>query len=199
MSALVRRTFASGTAVAALILCCHARAVAAPPPKQVIVVNTAREPVPVVGTITGAVTAAIAPSKEPFQQDVSVLVDAGVLSNTSSFLVPGHQRLVLEYASGNTRVDDKELVRVNVATTAGGVSVTHTLAPDVVRRDFDAPTTDDFIVTYGQTVRIYADPGTQVSVTATRSENAEITPTFFQLAVSGYLVNCGTTPSCPIP
>ncbi len=197
MSAMACRIFASGTTVAALILCCHAGAAAAPP-KEVIVVNTAAEPVPVVGSITGAVTAAIAPSKEPFQQDVSVLVDAGVLSNTTSFLVPGDKRLVLEYASGSTRVDDKELVRVNVATTVGGVLVTHTLAPDLVRRDFDAPTNDDFIVTYGHTVRIYADPGTQVSVTATRSENAEITPTFFRLAVSGYLVNCGTTPGCPI-
>ncbi|HEY8241359.1 MAG TPA: hypothetical protein VIH35_07930 [Kiritimatiellia bacterium] len=192
---MVRRVFASGIVIAALILSCQA----APLPNEVIVVNAATQPVPVVGTITGAVTAAIAPSREPFQKDVSVMVDAGVLSNTSTFLVPGDKRLVLEYASGSTRVDDKELVRVNIATTAGGVSVTHTLAPDMVRRDLDVPTQDDFIVTYGQTVRIYADPGTQVTITATRSEIAEITPTFFQLAVSGYLVNCGAAPGCPIP
>ncbi len=199
MSAMVRRALVSATAVAGFVLGCQTGALAAPPPKEVIVVNTSAEPVPVVGTLSGAVTAAIAPSKEPFQQDVSVLVDAGALSNTASFLVPLGKRLVLEYASGNTRVDDKELVRVNVATTAGGSSVTHTLAPEVIHRDFEAPTTDDFIVTYGQTIRIYADPGTQVSVTATRSENAEITPTFFQLALSGYLVSCGTAPGCPIP
>ena len=197
MSAIVRKIFVSGMGVAVLIVCV-AGAAAAPPDRDVVVVNTPAQPVPVVATITGPVTAAITPSKEPFQQDVSVLVDAGVLSNTVSFAVPSGKRLVLEYVSGNTRVDDQELVRVNILTTAGGVSATHTLAPIVFHRPFEAPTHADFIVTYGQTVRIYADPGTQVSVMATRSENAEITATFFQLALSGYMVNCGTSPGCPI-
>lgn len=136
---------------------------------------------------------------QPFQRDVSVEVVSGSLSGSVSFTVPEDRRLVIEYVSGSVRVSDEELVRVNVRTTVGGEDVTHTIPNHVYRRDFDPPTTDDFIVTYGQVVRIHADPGTQVRVTATRSENAEVTPTFFALAMSGRWIGCGTSPGCPLP
>jgi hypothetical protein len=167
----------------------------------VTIINTPDQPVPVTGSVTipAGVVATIAPVRMPFHQDVSVSVPAGTPQSSVTFAVPAGYRLVIEYASGSTRVSDKELVRVNISTDVAGVFAQHTLANQLYRRDFaDPATSDDFIVTWGQPVRIYADPGSNVRVTATRSENAEITPTFFQLAVSGYLEACGSAPGCPI-
>lgn len=156
----------------------------------------------VAGSLLGAVALTTCTGPETtvhaFQRDVSVEVASGDLSGSVSFDVPEDRRLVIEYVSGSTRVADEELVRVTVRTTEGDEGVTHTVPNHVYRRDFDSPTTDDFIVTYGQTVRIHADPGTQVRVTATRSENAEVTPTFFELAMSGRWVECGPGPGCPL-
>lgn len=161
--------------------------------KDVRVVNAPDEPVPITGKVL------LGPSKEVFQRDVSIEVPAGSLSHGTTFSVPSGKRLVMEFVSGSTRVDAAELVRVNVRTTAAGEVVSHTVAPSVYRRELPAGITPDFIVTFAQSLRLYADPGTTVTVTATRSENQEITPTFFALAVSGYLVDCGPSPGCPIP
>lgn len=137
--------------------------------------------------------------RHPFQRDVSVLVPAGSLSASSGFQVPAGQRLVIELVTGFTRVHVAELVRLTVATQAGSGVVVHHVAPSVYRRELPPGVAPDFMVTFSQPVRIYADPGTQVTVTAARSENAEITPTFFALSLSGYLVDCGPAPGCPIP
>lgn len=176
---------------------------------EVTVANTPAQPVPVTVISPNPVpvtvispnpvpVAVMSPVRSPFQQNVSVSIPAGIPSNTVSFAVPAGFRLVIEYVSGSVRVSDKELVRVNVSTSASGASANHTIPNNVYRRDFEEPTSDDFIVTYGQSLKLYADPGSTVFVTATRSENAEITPTFFALALSGYLVECGPTPGCPI-
>ena len=156
---------------------------------EVTVGNTLAQPVPV---------NVISPVRSPFQQNVSVSIPAGSLSGSVSFAVPAGFRLVVEYVSGSVRVSDKELVRVNIATSVSGTSVSHTIANNVYRRDFEAPVGDDFIVSYGQSLKLYADPGSTVSVTATRSENGEITPTLFALSLSGYLVDCGPVPGCPV-
>jgi hypothetical protein len=161
--------------------------------KDVRVVNAPDEPVPVKGKVH------IAPSRQVFQKDVSVEVPAGTLTAATTFAVPAGKRLVLEFVSGSTRVDVSELVRVNVLTTAGGDFVSHTVAPSVYRRELAAVAHQDFIVSFSQSLRLYADPDSTVTVTATRSENEEITPTFFALAVSGYLVDCGAAAGCPIP
>jgi hypothetical protein len=139
-------------------------------------------------SLAAAADAAPRPRKTPFQRDVSISVPAGTLAGSTSFTVPAGRRLVLEYASGSTRVHVSELVRVEIRTTAGGATVTHVVPPSVYRREFEGTVNPDFVVGFGQALRIYADPGTTVTVLAVRSENAEITPSFFQLAVSGHLV-----------
>ncbi len=166
---------------------------------EVTVVNTPAAPVPVTVISPNPLPVVVmSPVRSPFQQNVSVSIPAGSLSNTVSFSVPSGFRLVIEYVSGSVRVSDKELVRVNVATSVSGTTVNHTIANNVYRRDFEAPTGDDLIVTYAQSLKLYADPGSTVVVTATRSENGEITPTLFALSLSGYLVECGAGPGCPI-
>lgn len=91
---------------------------------------------------------------------------------------------------------------MTVATFASEELVEHELAPSVYRRDFegsDPPITPDFQVRFAQPVKLYADPGSTVIVTAIRSENLEVTPTGFAVSLSGYLVDCGSDPDCPIP
>ena len=134
----------------------------------------------------------------PFQRDVAVEIPAGTASGTVTFTVPPERRLVIEYVSGSVRVGELELVRVNVHTTAAGEMVVHTLPNHTYRRDFPPPTMSDLIVTWGQSLRLYGDPGSVVTVMATRSEVGEVSPTYFALSLSGYLVDCGDEPGCPM-
>src|SRR5262249_34831779 len=110
-----------------------------PPSRDVRVINSAAEPVPV----TGVIVAAPAAARQPFQQDVSILVPSGTLSASTTFSVPVGKRLVIELVSGSTRVDAAELLRVNLSTTVGGTTVSHTVPPVVYRREFSSPITPD--------------------------------------------------------
>lgn len=137
-------------------------------------------------------------TRMPFQRDVSIDVPAGSLTANANVNVPPGQRLVLEYISGSVRVAGEELVRVNVVTAVDGQTVQHTLANQTYQRDFDPPIPADRILTWGQPLKLYADPGSTVTIVATRSENQEITPTRFDLGLSGYLLECGSGPGCPL-
>jgi hypothetical protein len=187
------RAMAAGGSL--LIVLAGARDARAADPRDVRVVNGVEEPVPVTGKVKAKLTA----ERQPFQRDVSITVPAGQLTHATSFTVPAGKRLVLEYASGFVGVSVSELVRVNVDTTVGADRVRHTIAPSVYRREFPPDVQADFMMTFGQPLKVYADPGSTVLVMASRSENGWITPTTFSLALSGYLVDCGPAAGCPIP
>jgi hypothetical protein len=140
--------------------------------------------------------------KQPWHRALFIEVPAGSLSANASIAVPSGKRLVIEWVSGTTRVDAAELVRMTLASTASGEFASHEIAPSVYKRDFSSlstPFAPDFIMAFSQSVKIYADPGTTVTIGAIRSENGEITPTGFGFSLSGYLVDCGGNPDCPIP
>lgn len=206
-------------ALAAALLA--AAAAAAPPDRQPVaparprgvpvqVVNDDATPVPVVSTGPSevqvlslpAVQALLLPSKQPFQRGFYIEVPAGGSTAGTEFEVPAGKRLVLEWVGGSTRVSGWENVRLVLSTTASGATVGHDVATNGYRRDFagsSPPLNPDLQVRFGQVVKLYADPGTSVVVQALRSETLEITPTGFAVSVSGYLVDCGDDPACPIP
>lgn len=145
---------------------------------------------------------AAAPAKHPFQRSFFIEVPSGSLSATASFIVPAGKRLVIEFVAGNTRLSDWELVRLTLRTTAGGESAGHELTPNTYRRGFegsDPPVHPDLIIGFSQLVRVYADPGTSVQLTFLRTENREISPAGLAASLSGYLVDCGPDPACPVP
>lgn len=185
---------------------------AAPAPRRprgvpVQVVNDANAAVPVVSTAPSEVhvlslPAVQTPSKVPFQRAFYIEVPAGTLFASTEFGVPAGKRLVLEWVGGSSRVSGWENVRLTVSTTAGGVDADHDVATNGYRREFEGsspPLNADFMVRFGQMVKLYADPGSFVQIAASRSEILEVTPTGFAVSVSGYLVDCGDDPACPLP
>jgi hypothetical protein len=169
-----------------------------PPVRDVRVIN---EPgVHVVNEPT--VNARSLPHKQPFQRSFAIEIPSGTLAASQAFSVPAGKRLVIEWVSGTTRVAATELVRMTLSTTASDEFGVHQIAPSVYKREFpgtEPPITPDFVVAFSQTTKLYADPGSSVGITVIRSEVREITPTVFGVSVSGYLVDCGGDPECPIP
>jgi hypothetical protein len=181
------------TLAVAVLIAATTAASWAEPPHAAVNVRVVNQP---------TVRARLAPTRHPFQRGLYLEVPSGSLSASAQIEVPAGQRLVLEWVSGSTRVDDWELARFTVTTTVGTDLAEHEIAPTVYRRSFegsDPPLTPDFVIAYSQRVQIYADPGTQVTVRVLRSENHELTPTGFLLSLSGYLIDCGDDPGCAIP
>src|SRR5687768_2949088 len=170
------RTIGTAAAGAALLLALvhvPVREAHAADPKDVRVINTEADPVPV----TGLVATREVPSRQPFQRDVSIEVPAGASAHSRSFVVPAGKRLVIEFVSGSTRVHVAELVGLNVLTRVAGETVSHSIEPSVYRRELPPGVQPDFMVTFAQSLRLYADPGSTVTLIAARSENAEILAT----------------------
>ena len=143
-----------------------------------------------------------APAKQPFQREFFIEVPSGAFSASATFTVPVGKRLVIEFVGGTTRLSDWELVRLTLRTTAGGETAGHELAPTTYRRGFegsDPAVNPDLVIGFSQLVRIYADPGTNVHLTFLRTENREISPAGLAASVSGFLVDCGPDPACPVP
>jgi hypothetical protein len=178
------------------------------PPKPVKVVNTPAEPVPVTGTttITGDVTLAPGtsvainnsptvhvgnapdapvpgrdvdnPARQPFQRSMSF---------PASFTVPSGKRLVIEVFSARVsfpepcRLSDLYLVTVTGGQTAFYYHSPTTIEPVLLPR----------AVVVNQQTRIYADPGTSVTVNAERA--CFLGGTFDDYigtaTISGYLVD----------
>jgi hypothetical protein len=180
------------------------------PSVPVRVINGVSRPVPIVSTAPAdvnvlslpAVGSRPAPTRTPFQRGFFIQVPSGTMSASQSFQVPAGKRLVLEFVAGNTRLSDWEYVRLTLWTIAGGESVGHEIAPTTYRRAFegsDPPVNPDLVIGFSQLVKIYADPGSSVSLSFLRTENREAGSAALTASLSGYLVDCGTDPGCPIP
>ena len=159
-----------------------------PPPFDVNVVNT---PLPVTGTVTVGnlgdsplpVRDVDNPARQPVQAraNCSVTIETGCLPTI--YTVPAGKRLVIEYASMDANVPAGELAQLAIATRTGGETVEHAfpLTPPSVA--FSAGRAANV----GQQVRLYADPGTSVVVTGSRSGFGS--PASFIFTISGHLVD----------
>jgi len=124
--------------------------------KQVVVVNEDDEAIPV--RVVGR------DPFQPFQRPFSLEWPDGQDLVTSTYTVPAGKRLVIEYASLSAYLQaEGQSMFVRILTTAGGASAFHNLA---VQKQEDYGVLKQFSAAH--LVRIYADPGSTVQVSAGR-------------------------------
>jgi len=179
---------------------------------EVRVVNTT--PIPVTGTVSGTVglapgasvvvsnTAAnpvkvtsVASAPQPFQYgglcNVTGAGSFGLSCIIPSFTVPAGKLLVIEYASAGGCVPAGQIVRLNIGTSVTGLyafSIFHDLTPTPPASTPTATSACNGAGTSrtmsGQTVRLYASPGTSVSLSLAR--NADVGSGNFDAQISGH-------------
>lgn len=120
-------------------------------------------------------------ARQPVQAAVSCVVDEGSGCLRVIYTVPSGKRLVIEYASMKTKLEDAHISRMTIHTTIGGEEITHYLTPTPPTPLVDTETS------VGQELRLYADPGTSVLVSGTpfNSDGSN----GFAFTISGYLVD----------
>jgi hypothetical protein len=122
-------------------------------------------------------------ARRAFQREV--FIPLGGRNNTSSFTVPGGKRLVIEYVSASGNVPFGQNLLFALKTCVNDSCAVHFLVPS--RFTFARVTTPDGeLIRTRQWMRVYADGGTEVMVSARRSGNwggGSAT-----LSISGYLV-----------
>ena len=143
-------------------------------PATVIVGNPAGNPVWVRG---------VNDARQPFHE--SVVLNLGVDdSNESGFIfVPPGKRLVIEYASADALMPVGQRMKIFIRTTLSGNPRDHFL---VLYRQGAMSGFDN--LTAGQEVRLYADPGTSVTIQAVRLASTGSGMTA-KVTISGYFVD----------
>jgi len=131
-------------------------------PTPVIIQNPTTNPAP--ATIVNPADIAKAEGiQHPYQVNVRCQWKGGNgCDQIDPVKAPATQRLVIEYASGLCVMDvGLQVAGVDIQTTAGGVIATHQLTVvdpvGVTRGGFPH-------VSFGQTVRLYVDPNTNVNI-----------------------------------
>jgi hypothetical protein len=123
---------------------------------RVVVVNGPTQAVPV--QVVGKVAA------QPFQHQFALDWPDGTGLATGSYVVPAGKRLVIEYASMSAYLQpDGQSMFVRIVTTVAGGDAFHNLA---VQKQEDYGVLKQFGAAH--LVRIYADPGSSVRVSAGR-------------------------------
>lgn len=164
-----------GTVVALGVLALAAPGLAQGNAKDVVVVNDASQAVPV-RVVDRQVST---PWQHAFRLDWADSVDFA----SSSYQVPADKRLVIEYGSFFVYLPSSgQTVFVRIRTTIGGSTLLHTVAVQSrgdygVLKQFEA----------AHLVKIYADPGSTVTVSAGRLPAVETAGGFMTL--SGLLVD----------
>jgi hypothetical protein len=134
------------------------------------------------------------PARHPFQATAACTIDPGNIFCLNEFPVPANQLLVIETVSGFITVPPGQ-------TAFHPLNVTQEPTNGV---SFFIPAT--FVVNDGtnlrfavtQSMRAYAFPGTNVVGVPSRS--APLTGSGTAITtISGYLVDCGPGPGCPLP
>ena len=134
------------------------------------------------------------PARRPFQASTLCTINPGDVFCLNEFAVPANQLLVIETVSAIVNVPSGQTgwhaINVNHEPTNG---VSFFMPATLISND---GTTLSFAVT--QPMRAYAFPGTNVVGVASRSaprtgSGSAIT------TISGYLVDCGPGPGCPLP
>jgi hypothetical protein len=148
--------------------------------KDVVVVNTAAQPVPttVQGTVQTAVQGTVQtsivgtvsvkdvdhPARQPFADIKAISFDDGEAQDNTEFdPVPAGKRLVIETVTVRTQAAAGQIWDVTMFVTTNGLPIAHTLELSTFQTLGDID-----IRTATLPVRFYADPGTQVTVHAHR-------------------------------
>jgi hypothetical protein len=176
--------------------------------KDVIVANTAANPVPttIQGTlpaISGNVAVTNTPSvnvaslptvlvqsrdepaRQPFQRFGSFEIEAPAFGGNDSFTVPAGKRLVIEYVSfrSNILTGANQIVSFSLGNQGGGSIGGFGFVPQT--------TIDSAVSTTGyiahESLRAYCDPGTNVSITAIR--NSTVGSDTVSYTITGFFVN----------
>jgi hypothetical protein len=165
----------SGVVAAAVVLLMFAGAgsAAAVVLQRVLVTNTAAAPVQARDVDRAA--------QEPFQKNFRMAFDPGQLGTSATFTVPNRKRLVLEYVSGNFATENGMIVIFSVTTTVAQVTADHRVVLDPQGAAGGLPAS----FTGAQELRLYADPGTTVTLYSGRQQGGTGGGS---AAVSGYLV-----------
>jgi hypothetical protein len=146
------------------------------PGSSVLVGNPASNPVPIMD-----VNHAMQPVQAGFV-NFSIL-NGQIFGFTTLYTVGASKRLVIEYVSIYCSLPANQVLSGFVATVVGGVSAAH-LVPNSPAAIVPQPITT---ANAGGPVRLYADPGTSVSVQASRQDNVGLVICF--ASFSGQLVN----------
>jgi hypothetical protein len=122
------------------------------------------------------------PARQPFStfQTCSTNANGGTQTCTATFNIPANKELVIEYVNILCfGFGSPNPARSTITTTAGGSSVPYRF----LRGDPSPIFNNEF--QSNALVRIYADPGTTVTLTGTQNGNGST----FQFSLSGYYVN----------
>lgn len=169
---------ASGFAILgiALLLVSPPVSHAVPSDKDVRVINTTLEPVPVVN---------INDAGQPFQTSASATQLNSNVSSVNITTVPAGKRLVIEFISFTAQVppgQNAEIMQIStISGPVGGVS--HQL----LIHEQPQAVIGDSIFRAVQHLRLYANPGTTVSALFRRNTGAGNAT--YGVTISGYLVN----------
>jgi hypothetical protein len=146
---------------------------------NVKVTNTASNPVPTRDVDN--------PAQQPFQQDSVLSTPDGLLGADDTFTVPDGKRLVIEFVSFQGSWPAGQATTrlfIGVCNSGGGTCQTRFFFAAISQGpDFGGAA----LFTASSPTRLYADPGTEVTVSVRR--NAATGEGLANVALSGYLVN----------
>jgi hypothetical protein len=130
----------------------------------------------------------IDPATEAFQAKASCDLGGGSGCTSDLFTVPLGKRAVVEYASVIASLPVDTGVRASVRATLDSVEVEHHLYSSVVS---PVPILGGTrVMTAGQVVRVYADPGTTIRMTGgTLGSPTPGINAFVEFSISGHLVD----------
>ena len=126
------------------------------------------------------------PAQQPFQRELDAHFTPGSSSATDSLTVPAGKRLVIEFASETVNLPTGQHMWLRIQTTANGSTNQFTLMPSLVCPC--GADSSDFLAG-NQQVRLYADPGTTVSIVANLLLSTANTNTGADVVMSGHYVN----------
>jgi hypothetical protein len=134
------------------------------------------------------------PARRPFQATAGCTIDPGNIFCLNTFVVPANKLLVVETVSGFVTVPPGQTAHHGLNTShEPSNTVSFFMPATFVQND---GTNLRFAVT--QSMRAYAFPGTHVVGIGSRS--APFTGSGSAITtISGYLVDCGPGPGCPLP
>ena len=145
---------------------------------NVFVTNSAANPVPTRDVDN--------PARQPFQQDQVISIHAGTFGGDATFTVPKGKRLVIEFVS------------IHVSYPTGQKPTFAFLQVETANSNkfpnnhnfvltFQAPDLNSDVFAGASPTRLYADPGTTVTLSLRR--NSSIGEGLGSMSVSGYLVD----------
>jgi hypothetical protein len=146
---------------------------ASPADKDVLVINSPSEAVPVLDVKSS--------TRQPFQAMVDIEMPQDTAGENALLPVPSGKRLVIEFATGRGSAPAGQAMAFSIRSTLGGTLARHWLAAE--QQSF-GPGSSQFLAS--QATRIYTDPGADVLLRIDRSFGVTGLARG-QISVSGYL------------